>query len=183
MKTQSLMLGLSLALSLNLAVSAQDLAMSGQPVIPSVLSASETETNVTSETTFSYTVYGEIPTAQTAFEEEHFLGGSLNSRWNTFLANYTHEYKVEVGLSHSGTEIIKPRIYHAVMRANKYVKKSLKKKSMSSEEAILALTHILDCANVICFEEGTTALEEAAQEAKTGEEVLALFQKVKLVRM
>lgn len=183
MRTQQLMLLAAIGLSMNLTAFAQDLAMSGQPATPSSWSTAETTTNAATETSFSFKVYGEIPTAQTAFEEDHFLGSVLNSRWNTFLANYTHEYKVEVGLSHSGTEIIKPRIYHAVMRANKYVKKALKKKIISSEEALLALTHILDCANVICFEEGTTAFEEAAQEAKTGEEVLALFQKVELVRM
>ena len=42
---------------------------------------------------------------------------------------------------------------------------------------------ILDCANVICFEEDTEAFEKKAKEAKTGEEVIDLFNRVKLEMM
>lgn len=75
---------------------------------------------------FTLEVYGgEIPDVKPAFEEEHFLGGEITRKWNTFLCNYTHTYDVEVGLSASGTEFRKPAVFKAVERVNKYVKKSL----------------------------------------------------------
>lgn len=132
---------------------------------------------------FRYMVYGEIPVAETSFMEEHFLGAEVTSRWNTFLKNYTHEYEVEVGFSGSGVELVKPSIYNAVERANKYVKKQLKKKLLSREEAVRIMSHVLDCANVICFESDTEKIEKAAREAKSGEDVLRLFGRVELVKM
>ena len=61
---------------------------------------------------FTLEVYGgEIPDVKPAFEEEHFLGGEITRKWNTFLCNYTHTYDVEVGLSASGTEFRKPAVY------------------------------------------------------------------------
>lgn len=132
---------------------------------------------------FQYTVYGEIPVAETTFEEDHFLGEAISEKWNTFLKNYTHEYTVEVGFSGSGVELVKPAIYNAVERANKYVRKSLKKGLFSKDEAVRIMSHVLDCANVICFEGDTENIEKAAREAKSGEEAVALFNKVELVRM
>lgn len=130
---------------------------------------------------FVFHTYGDIPVAKTAFEEEHYLGGKVSEKWNTFIANYTNEYSVSVGLSSSGYEFVKPAVYNAVKRANKYVKKALKKNQMSRAEAVSKMSHVLDCANVICFESDTKKFEEAAKDAKTGEAVLELFGKVKLV--
>lgn len=135
-----------------------------------------------SETPASYTfmVYGDIPVAKTVFEENHYLGDAISTKWNTFIANYTYTYDVEVGLSNTGTELRKPVVYKAVERANKYVKKALKSGRMSNDEAVAIMSHTLDCANVICFEDETVEFEAAAKAAKTGEEVVALFRKVKL---
>ncbi|MBQ8888901.1 MAG: hypothetical protein IJY59_05380 [Bacteroidaceae bacterium] len=139
------------------------------------------EEPVKSAATYKYTVYGEIPVVESSFEEEHFLGAAISPKWNTFQQNYIHEYSVEVGFSDSGTEIIKPSVFNAVERANKYVKKSLKKGLMTKEEAVKVMAHILDCANVICFENETQSFESAAKEAKSGEQVVELFQQVELV--
>ena len=68
---------------------------------------------------FTLEVYGgEIPNVKPAFDEEHFLGGEITKKWNTFLCNYTHTYEVEVGLSSSGTEFRKPAVFKAVERVN-----------------------------------------------------------------
>ena len=83
---------------------------------------------------FTLEVYGgEIPNVKPAFEEEHFLGGEITKKWNTFLCNYTHTYDVEVGLSSSGTEFRKPAVFKAVERVNKYVKKRLKAHTMNRD--------------------------------------------------
>ncbi len=131
---------------------------------------------------FTLEVYGgEIPNVKPAFEEEHFLGGEITKKWNTFLCNYTHTYDVEVGLSSSGTEFRKPAVFKAVERANKYVKKNLKAHLMTREEAVKIMTHVLDCANIICLESDTAALEDAASNTKTGEEAVAFFNHIQLV--
>lgn len=129
---------------------------------------------------FTFSVYGEIPVAKMAFEEEHYLGDAITTKWNTFLANYTRTYEVEVGFTNSGTELRKPAVYKAVERANKYVKKALKGGQLSREEAVATMAHLLDCANVICFEPDTEAFEDAAKAAKTGQQVVELFNAVKL---
>ena len=133
---------------------------------------------------FTLEVYGgEIPNVKPAFDEEHFLGGEITKKWNTFLCNYTHTYEVEVGLSSSGTEFRKPAVFKAVERVNKYVKKSYKSQHMTKAEAILIMSHVLDCANIICLESDTAALEEAAGDANTAEEALAFFDHIKLINV
>ena len=133
---------------------------------------------------FTLEVYGgEIPNVKPAFDEEHFLGGEITKKWNTFLCNYTHTYEVEVGLSSSGTEFRKPAVFKAVERVNKYVKKSYKSQHMTKEEAIRIMNHVLDCANIICLESDTAALEEAAGDANTAEEALAFFDHIKLINV
>lgn len=133
---------------------------------------------------FTLEVYGgEIPNVKPAFDEEHFLGGEITKKWNTFLCNYTHTYEVEVGLSSSGTEFRKPAVFKAVERVNKYVKKSYKSQHMTKEEAIRIMSHVLDCANIICLESDTAALEEAAGDANTVEEALAFFDHIKLINV
>ena len=133
---------------------------------------------------FTLEVYGgEIPNVKPAFDEEHFLGGEITKKWNTFLCNYTHTYEVEVGLSSSGTEFRKPAVFKAVERVNKYVKKSYKSQHMTKEEAIRIMSHVLDCANIICLESDTAALEEAAGDANTAEEALDFFDHIKLINV
>lgn len=133
---------------------------------------------------FTLEVYGgEIPNVKPAFDEEHFLGGEITKKWNTFLCNYTHTYEVEVGLSSSGTEFRKPAVFKAVERVNKYVKKSYKSQHMTKEEAIRIMSHVLDCANIICLESDTAALEEAAGDANTAEAALAFFDHIKLINV
>lgn len=133
---------------------------------------------------FTLEVYGgEILNVKPAFDEEHFLGGEITKKWNTFLCNYTHTYEVEVGLSSSGTEFRKPAVFKAVERVNKYVKKSYKSQHMTKEEAIRIMSHVLDCANIICLESDTAALEETAGDANTAEETLAFFDHIKLINV
>ncbi len=133
---------------------------------------------------FTLEVYGgEILNVKPAFDEEHFLGGEITKKWNTFLCNYTHTYEVEVGLSSSGTEFRKPAVFKAVERVNKYVKKSYKSQHMTKEEAIRIMSHVLDCANIICLESDTAALEETAGDANTAEEALAFFDHIKLINV
>lgn len=63
---------------------------------------------------------------------------------------------------------------------NKYYKKAVNKHQVSRDTAITSMAHILDCANVICFEQDTQTLEQALRSADRPEAIIALFDKVKL---
>lgn len=177
-------------LGASMALTAQTLAMNtmsktygivvGDAAATDNNSATETASN-TAQPRFVFRTDGYVPEKKTAFEEEHYLGGEVSKKWNTFIANYTHEYSVSVGLSGSGYEFVKPAVYNAVNRADKYVRKALKKHLMTRDEAVTKISHILDCANVIYYEHDTTAFETAAREAKTGEDAVKLFESVKLI--
>ena len=130
---------------------------------------------------FQYYVNGEIPNVSNDFMEEHFLGDVVEKKWNTFLKNYTHEYSVNVGLSDNGFEILKPAVFNAVKKANKYIRKSVKNNTISHEKAVELLTHILDCANVMISEPDTKQFEQTVNKAKTGSDVIGVFEKVKLI--
>lgn len=174
---------LAVALCVSTLACAQDMAMaSNKDIVPVTNTAPASAPESKPAVEYTFRTYGDIPVAKTAFEEEHYLGGNVSEKWNTFIANYRHEYSVSVGLSNSGYEFVKPSVYNAVQRANKYVKKALKKNLMTSDEAVETMSHILDCANVICFEDGTEKFEDAAKAAKNGEDVIRLFEKVELVR-
>lgn len=174
---------LLIALCVSTLSNAQDMAMAtGKDLTPVTNTTTATAAETKPVIEYTFRTYGDIPVAKTAFEEEHYLGNDVSKKWNTFIANYRHEYSVSVGLSNSGYEFVKPAVYNAVQRANKYVKKALKKNIMTRSEAVSTLSHILDCANVICFEDDTKKFEDAAKAAKSGEDVIRLFKKVELVR-
>ena len=130
-----------------------------------------------------FDVYGEIPTTKPVFEAEHYLGSDITGKWNTFIQNYTHEYDVTIGFTDSSVEILKPSIYKAVNKVNKYYKKALKKEEVSREVATFNMGHILDCANVMCFDDNSKSFEEALKSADEPEEIIALFNQVTLRKL
>ena len=133
--------------------------------------------------TFIFDVYGEIPTTKPVFETEHYLGSDITGKWNTFIQNYTHEYDVTIGFTDSSVEILKPSIYKAVNKVNKYYKKALKKEEVSREVATSNMAHILDCANVMCFDDNSKSFEEAVKSADEPKEIIALFNQVTLRKL
>lgn len=134
------------------------------------------------EPAFTFEVWGEIPNAEPDVPEKHELGTEITRKWNTFLKNYTREYCVSVGLTDSGYEFLKPAVFNAVKRANRYVKKCIRKGDMSRENAVAVMGHVLDCANTIIFENDTEKFEEAASRAMTGKDAVGLFESVKLIQ-
>jgi hypothetical protein len=132
-------------------------------------------TNTESRLHYLFTIYGSIPNPKTTFEEEHFLGGELTAKWNAFNQNYTHVYSVSIGPSTSNTEIVKPAVYNAVNKVNAYYKKVVRKGLVSREEAARKLSHIFDCANVICFDDQSVPFEHAVNKVSSPEEIIALF--------
>lgn len=132
---------------------------------------------------FVYVVYGNIPNVKPTFEEKHPLGDVVSEKWNTFIANYTCVFDIEVGLSSSATEIRKPAVFKAVERADKFIRKAVRDGQMTREDAAGIMSHILDCANVICFEDNTAEFETCIRKARTGQEVIDTFAGVELKQM
>ena len=62
-----------------------------------------------------------------------------------------------------------------------HIKIAVKKGRLSKEEATQILSHVLDCANVVCFEPDTEAFEEAISEADTREDIIRVFENTELV--
>ena len=137
-----------------------------------------TESKEASGTEFVFDIYGDIPVAKVVFESDHFLGEGIAKKWDTFVHNYTHEYDMSVGFSDTSVEIVKPAVYKAVNKVNKYYKKALKKEEVSREVATFNMGHILDCANVMCFDDNSKSFEEALKSADEPEEIIALFNQV-----
>lgn len=175
----------TLFMSLMLAVSlqGQTLAMNDPEVSNEKAPVVSGTSGKMEKVSFTYKVYGSIPEKKPAFEEEHFLGKELTAKWNTFLVNYTQKYEMSVGFSNSVVEIQKPAVYNAVNKVNKYLKKAVRKGDISQEEARKELSHILDCANVICTETQTEDFELAASKAEDPSEIIALFDSVDLQQL
>ncbi len=133
---------------------------------------------------FVYEIYDSITSPQILFEEEHFLGGNLTRKWNTFNYNYTRIFDVKAGFSGSAVEIQKPSIYNAVIKVNNYYKKAYKKGLLDKAEIESKLSHILDCANVIYFEDTNDEFENAIKSAKSILDIIHMFDDVtiKLIR-
>lgn len=162
---------------------AQDVAMINKSTSTKNVPLAGNVSSKNEEPHYVFEIYGDIPVTHSTFNEKHFLGGLATEKWNTFLCNYTHEYKNSVGLSGSLTEISKPAIYNAVMKANKFVKNALKKNSISSKDAIAQICHMFDCANVICTESDTKKIENDLEKIKNGQDILTFFNKVELKKM
>ncbi|CBK66449.1 hypothetical protein BXY_13090 [Bacteroides xylanisolvens XB1A] len=45
------------------------------------------------------------------------------------------------------------------------------------------MAHILDCANVMCFDDNSKSFEEAVKSADEPEEIIALFNQVTLRKL
>ena len=106
----------------------------------------------------------------------------------SYIATYARLLKtsmldVTIGFTDSSVEILKPSIYKAVNKVNKYYKKALKKEEVSREVATFNMGHILDCANVMCFDDNSKSFEEALKSADEPEEIIALFNQVTLRKL
>lgn len=168
-------------LSVTLVGRAQDLAMVDHKAAPAV-PAPAGAVSAPAAPTFAFEVWGGIPDVENPLPEKHYLGGVVTKKWNTFLKNFSRQYTQSVGFTDNGYETLKPAVYNAVMRANRYVRKCLKHNLMGHDEAVNVMTHVLDCANTVVFEGDTGSFESAAAHASTGKEAVDFFESVKLIQ-
>lgn len=131
-------------------------------------------------TEFTFTVYGEIPVKKVDYAQPYYLD-ELETKWNTFIKNYTLVSEQSIGFSSTTVRFNKPVIYNAVQKINKYVRKAYKKKGMSRDEAEKIMNHVFDCANVVCFEPDTDSFEQAIDDSDSVEDMLAVFEHTHLI--
>jgi len=146
--------------------------------------ASEVNTATSANVVARYTLdsYGSTAKLKTAFEDEHFLGGETSLKWNLFQQNYKRVYEQTVGLSGSSVEIIKPTVFNAVNKVNNYYKKLVNNKKADKEQITSALNHILDCANLLCYEEDTKRIETDIKNAKTDQDIVLVFASIHIIQ-
>jgi hypothetical protein len=155
-----------------------DIAMLTNVSTNSTSSEVNTATSETAEARYTLDSYGSTTKLKTAFEDEHFLGGETSLKWNLFQQNYKRVYEQTVGLSGSSVEIIKPTVFNAVNKVNNYYKKLLNSNPENKEQVRNILNHILNCANLLCFEENTKQIEAELKKAKSGQEIVQVFASI-----
>ena len=72
---------------------------------------------------FTLEVYGgEIPNVKPAFDEEHFLGGEITKKWNTFLTdNYSVKWHETISTVHSKGKCITHFHFLTSLHKNKFL--------------------------------------------------------------
>lgn len=61
-----------------------------------------------------------------------------------------------------------------------YAQTTVKERVTDRQGEPVILSHVLDCANEICFEDNTSDFEKTVRKAKTGQNVVAVFNIVEL---
>lgn len=125
--------------------------------------------------------YGNSINTKIVFQDEHYLGDSISIKWNLFLKNYKRVYEQTVGLSGSTVEIAKPTVFNAVSKINNYYKKLFKNGTLSKETLIANMSHILDCANLLCYEDDTKKIEYDIKNAKDPNDILQVFKSIEII--
>lgn len=133
-------------------------------------------------TRFTLEAFDSEQKLKSPFMEEHFLGDKMSYKWTLFMQNYKKIYEQSVGFSGSSVEILKPIIFNAVNKMNNYIRKSLKKNSISPDDASNELSHVLDCANLLCYETDTKKLEDEIKMAKSPEQLIQLFKSIQIIK-
>jgi len=107
---------------------------------------------------------------------EHFLGKLVSEKLYLLEAKYTYQVPIVPGNPQTRTMIRKPVIYDAVIKIERYLKKSVKKGEISTETASTEFNKVLDVAfNVLTAE--TTSFEKAITETNDVNSLTNLFTK------
>jgi len=112
---------------------------------------------------------------------EHVLGKLVSEKLYLLEAKYIYQVPIIPGNPQMRTIIRKPVIYDAVMKIEKYLKKSVKKGEISTENASADFNKVLDVAfNVLTAE--TAGFEKTIKETSDVTQLTNLFTtRVKLI--
>ncbi|MEI8047122.1 MAG: hypothetical protein WCI92_07065 [Bacteroidota bacterium] len=99
---------------------------------------------------------------------EHLFGDEIAKKMFLLSEKYTSQVELIPGNPQTKTVIQKPVIYEAVKRIEKYLKKSVKKGTISIDPAIYTLNKVLDVA--LCIRNADTKNFEAAIESSDSDD-------------
>jgi len=109
----------------------------------------------------------------------HRLGEDIALYFHLMDQEYTYVTETAPG-SFSGRLVVKkPAIYNSIYRMDKFYKKLIRKGLASEEQSINSLKESIEIALIILHKD-TGEFESALEEAKTDEELLTLFSRIKL---
>lgn len=115
--------------------------------------------------------------------ETHFMGDTIAVKWTLFNELYTRKTEVTIGFGSSYTETLKPAVFNAVYRMNTFYKKAIGRKTINVEIAKKQFSWILDCAIAICHSPDSSEFELALAKIKNPDQLLNLFNKVKIEKI
>ena len=133
---------------------------------------------------YDFEVYNFVPEAMQKVTPEmagnHFLGNDVAKKMYLFEDAYTYTEPIAPGNPATRTMYKKPVVYSAVKKIESFLKKSIKNKELTIEEATGKFNKVLDVAlNIKVL--NTEKFEETIKEQKgNGADLLTLFSQVHL---
>lgn len=109
----------------------------------------------------------------------HFFGDSVAQKLQAVKDLYISKTDVTVGFGSTHVELRKPVIYNSLMKIEKHLKKEVKKDRFPRAEAERVYSKYLDYVYVIFYED-TEGLEDALTEASGAEEMIDVFNGIRL---
>ncbi len=109
----------------------------------------------------------------------HFLGDYIARKFHMLKKSYTYVEQATPTSPGEKIIVVKPSIYYALQKLNKYFKKQVKDGIMTEEEARQELNQYLDIAISIVVE-NTESLEDDLRKAKKPDEISKVFSMVML---
>lgn len=128
---------------------------------------------------FVFKVYSTSDTPKGEIEP-HFLGEEIARKWTLFNELYQRKGEVSVGFSTSYIETVKPSVFNAVCKMNNYYKKAVNKRMVEKEIAREQFSQILDCALAAFQYDETENFESALKKTREPEQIIQLFNAVKI---
>jgi len=117
-----------------------------------------------------YTNENDLSTIPKDLIEKHILGESVARKLYFLDSKYTYKVPIVPGNPQMRTIVRKPVIYDAVMKIERYLKKSVKKGAISMETASADFNKVLDVANSVC----TVDTKSFEKEISSTNEVVSL---------
>ncbi len=111
----------------------------------------------------------------------HYLGKDIAIKEIKVQKLYTYTIKGSPTSPGTKTNVTKPEIFYSVKKANRYLKKALRKNKILEKEAKSKYNNILDIA-ITVYDKNTKELEKYFSQYRKKEKIFLAFQKIKLIK-
>jgi len=133
---------------------------------------------------FEFKIYSnetDLSTISKDMIEEHLFGEVVSRKLYLLDSKYTYEVPIVPGNPQMRTIVRKPVIYDAVLKIERYLKKSVKKGAISVETASADFNKVLDIANSVCTADTKSFEKEISSSNNVVSLVNLLTKRVNLV--